>query len=130
MRKFYSVLFCSILLTCIAVSFSSCSDSFEETYGGVWNVIFEGEYSGTAIITVAADGSFDDDIVFNGTLGIGTITNPVTGTVAESGEINGIIFMNGNQIGTLSGDLRDNQTGTGVYDTSFNDGGTWVALKQ
>ncbi len=117
------------LLISIATLLGACSKSFEETYGGVWTVTFQGSYDGVGTINVANDGTYSDDVVFDGGFWVGNITNHVQGSVDDNGKITGDIYMSGDKIGTISGNLRDDKTGTGTYQTDIPTSGTWVAVK-
>ncbi|QQS29601.1 MAG: hypothetical protein IPM47_01215 [Sphingobacteriales bacterium] len=119
-----------LLLSFLFTSNVGCKKekSFEEKYAGAWEITFSGSFSGEKTIIVKSDGSFNFSIVLQQGL-FGSVTNSFTGFILESGAVEGDIFMSGNDIGDVSGNLEDNGTGEGIYVTNVPTSGTWEAVK-
>lgn len=118
-----------LMLLATILTFSACQKSFEETYGGVWEVVFTGNLPGSKIFTVNDNGSFSFDVIVSQGI-FGTEINTIAGNVDDDGKVTADIYMDGDDIGDASGAFNSNGTGSGMYFTNLNTQGTWVATKQ
>lgn len=120
----------AILLSFLIITTASCKkETFSDLYAGAWEITFDGSFSGSKTMVIKEDKTFNFSIILS--QGIwGSTTNNFVGEVSDKGKITSDIFISGDDVGDVVGNLEKNGTGTGIYVTDLNTEGTWIAIKK
>ena len=106
----------SILFLVAALLIAGCNRDEDpvssNSFGGTWQVVFAGTYTGGGDAIIDAQGVFSLTALLVGQSG--TFTNTISGSVTNAGSLNGDIYYSGEKTGTVSGTFSGNG-GSGSY---------------
>jgi hypothetical protein len=113
------------------VSLLSCGDSStgpteDSPFQGEWTFAISGDAVGSGACVIQANGSLTVNLDFT----VGGVVYPqvITGSVRNTGALTGTVYLQGSQIGSVSGNFTGS-TGSGTWVTTLAGSGTWTATK-